>query len=198
MKSTTMTSRHPLPREFYARNTDTVARGLLGAMLVRTTTYGSVISGMISETEAYGHADDPASHAYRGRTQRNSIMFGPVGMSYVYFTYGMHYCFNATARNPKRADAGAVLIRGVIPQEGVNIMIKNRGADRPKSLADGPAKLTQAFGINKEQYGEDLSSSSRLCITGNPEYYSARSRGITRSPRVGIRAAAERPWNFKI
>ena len=191
----------PLPREFYSRDTVTVARDLLGMILVHRIG-GRTMSGGISETEAYGHADDPASHACRRMTRRNRIMFGPVGMSYVYFTYGMHYCFNATARDVRNADAGAVLIRGIMPREGIAAMMRNRGTTDTRILADGPAKLAQAMEISAEQYGEDLTAGAGLYITGNPEYEHGGGGGgggrITASPRVGIREAADRLWNFKL
>ena len=189
--------RKPLPREFYARDTVSVAHDLLGATLVRRVD-GHTMSGIISETEAYGHTDDPASHAYRKATQRNKIMFGPVGMSYVYFTYGMHYCFNATARDPEVAGAGAVLIRGLIPESGIGRMMRNRNTKDASILADGPAKLAQAMQIASNQYGEDLTKRARLYITGNPEYDVVRQQGIVRSPRIGIKEASDRLWNFKI
>jgi len=103
----------------------TVAKGLLGKRLVRKV--GShKISGIITETEAYRHRDDPSSHAFRRKTERNKAMFEEVGRAYVYFTYGMYFCFNVVARNSK-ADAGAVLIRAIYPEKGIEIMKKNRG-----------------------------------------------------------------------
>ena len=112
--------------DFYSRNTELVARDLLGKKLVRIYEDGSGkpkrLSGIICETEAYGSKNDPASHAFYGLTNRNSVMFSEVGKSYVYFIYGMHHCMNVTAHSPKR-DAGAVLIRSLIPVEGINTMM---------------------------------------------------------------------------
>lgn len=173
-----------------------MARDLLGATLVRRAG-GQTISGVISETEAYGQSDDPASHAYRNKTQRNQAMFGQVGRAYVYFTYGMHYCFNATARDADRSEAGAVLIRGIIPRKGVAAMMRNRKTQNARILADGPAKLTQAMCISSGQYGEDLTTRPRLCITGNPDYDGAR-HNIVESARIGIREATGKPWNFRL
>ncbi len=114
-----------LPREFYLKNTVTVAKNLLGKRIVRKI--GSrEISGIIIETEAYRHKDDPASHEFRKITDRNRVMFGDVGIAYVYFTYGMHYCFNVVAKNPK-IKAGAVLIRAIQPEKGIKKMQENRG-----------------------------------------------------------------------
>jgi len=105
----------PLPRSFYSRNTVIVAKDLLGKTLVRKS--GSkIISGIIIETEAYRYKDDPASHAGRGQTERNKAMFGQVGRAYVYFTYGMYYCFNVVAKS-QNYEAGAVLIRALYPKD---------------------------------------------------------------------------------
>ena len=131
-----------LPREFYLQDTVTVAKKLLGKKLVRKIS-NQEISGIIIETEAYRHTDDPASHAFRKITKRNKVMFGEVGIAYVYFTYGMHYCFNVVERNSK-FQAGAVLVRAIIPEKGIEIMEENRGITDRKKLANGPAKLTQA------------------------------------------------------
>lgn len=178
-----------LPREFYVRDTVTVARELLGKRLVRVID-GMVLSGVISETEAYGHADDPASHAHRRRTRRNAAMFGQTGRAYVYFTYGMHHCFNVVARSPDMA-AGAVLIRGMVPDEGIDVMERNRG--RGRNIADGPAKLAQAMCITREQYGEDLTTYGGIHIEDSPVPVAC---DIQTSPRVGVRDA--RPWNFTL
>ena len=136
-----------LPREFYSRDTVTVAKSLLGKKIVRRIGKQE-ISGIIIETEAYRHADDPASHAFRKITERNKVMFDEVGKAYVYFTYGMHYCFNVVAKSSK-FEAGAVLIRAITPEKGIEIMEKNRGTKDRKKLTNGPAKLTQALGITK-------------------------------------------------
>jgi DNA-3-methyladenine glycosylase len=180
-----------LPRTFYSQDTVTVAKSILGKKLVRKIN-NKEISGIIIETEAYRHKDDPASHAFRKITERNKVMFGEVGMAYVYFTYGMHYCFNVVARNSK-FEAGAVLIRAIQPEKGIDIMEKNRGVNDKKRLTDGPAKLTQAFGITKEQYGIDLTQDSKLFITDG-----IKTGKIIASPRVGIKEATDKLWNFKI
>jgi len=180
-----------LPRTFYSKDTVTVAKSILGKKLVRKID-NKEISGIIIETEAYRHKDDPASHAFRKITERNKVMFGEVGRAYVYFTYGMHYCFNVVARNSKFA-AGAVLIRAIQPEKGIDIMEKNRGVNDKKRLTDGPAKLTQAFGITKEQYGIDLTQDSKLFITDG-----IKTGKIIASPRVGIKEATDKLWNFKI
>ena len=113
-----------LPRKFYINDTKQVAKDLLGKELVRKVGK-SVLSGIITETEAYKGKNDPASHAARKKTERNKIMFGEVGHAYVYFTYGMHYCFNVVAKK-ENDESGAVLIRAIHPQQGIKRMIKNR------------------------------------------------------------------------
>jgi len=180
-----------LPREFYLKDTVTVAKNLLGKRIVRKIGRHQV-SGIISESEAYRHKDDPASHAFRKMTDRNRVMFGDVGMSYVYFTYGMHYCFNVVARHPK-IEAGAVLIRAIEPEKGIKIMQKNRKIQNLKSLTNGPAKLTQALEITKEQHGIDLTKHSKLFITEG-----IKPKKISASSRIGIKEATEKLWNFKI
>jgi len=181
-----------LPREFYLKNTVTVAKNLLGKRIVRKIGRRE-ISGIIIETEAYRYKDDPASHAFGKITDRNRVMFGDVGMAYVYFTYGMHYCFNVVAKNPK-IEAGAVLIRAIEPEKGIKIMQENRKITNLKSLTNGPAKLTQALEITKEHYGVDLTKHSELFITEGIK----KLEKISTSPRIGIKEATDKLWNFKI
>ena len=179
-----------LPRTFYARNTVKVARDLLGKILVRKIGK-EIISGIITETEAYKHNDDPASHAFNGLTKRNQTMFGQVGHAYVYFTYGMHYCVNAVARC-NSCEAGAVLIRSLVPKLGINYMIRNRNTESIMNLVNGPAKLTQAMNITKKQCGEDLSKESSLFIVEG-----INVKKILSNPRIGIKKGTEKLWNFK-
>jgi len=180
-----------LPRKFYLQDTVIVAKNLLGKKIIRKV--GRIeISGIITETEAYRHKDDPASHAFRKITERNKAMFGDVGMAYVYFTYGMYFCFNVVARNPK-IDAGAVLIRAIKPEKGLRKMQENRNKTDLKNLVNGPAKLTQALEITKEHYGTDLTRDSKLYITEG-----IKPKKIISSPRIGIKEATDKLWNFKI
>ncbi|MGI0003806.1 MAG: DNA-3-methyladenine glycosylase [Candidatus Nitrosotenuis sp.] len=181
-----------LEREFYAQDTVKVARQILGKILVRKIGK-QTISGIITETEAYRQADDPASHAHKDITDRNRAMFGQVGHAYVYFTYGMHYCVNVVAKN-KNYKAGAVLIRAIKPHEGVDSMIKNRKTNDVFNLTNGPAKLTIALDITKNQYGEDLVNSKSLYITDGIKI----DQKIIASPRIGIKHATNKLWNFKI
>ena len=181
-----------LPREFYLQDTVKVAKNLLGKRIVRKIGMQE-ISGIITETEAYRHKDDPASHAFRKITDRNKAMFGDVGMAYVYFTYGMHYCFNVVARHPE-TEAGAVLIRAIEPEKGIKIMQKNRQISNMKNLTNGPAKLTQALEITKEHYGVDLTKHSKLFITEGIK----KQKKISAYSRIGIKEAIDKLWNFKI
>ena len=182
-----------IPRSFYARDTVEVAQDLIGKILVRKIN-GLIVSGMIVETEAYRYKDDEASHSYGGKTPRNQIMFGEVGRAYVYFTYGMHYCVNAVARSAEY-DAGAVLIRSIAPLNGIDIMIKQRKTSVLSNLTNGPAKLTQALQITKQLYGEDLTRNSTLCIS---EGQKVRRSEIVARPRIGIKKATDKLWNFKL
>ena len=179
-----------LPRRFYRRDTVEVARDLLGRILVHRTGQ-SVRSGIITETEAYGGEDDPASHAFNGMTDRNRAMFGEVGRAYVYFTYGMHHCVNAVARDPGRR-AGAVLIRALEPVSGLREMSECRGKSA-RSLTGGPAMLAQALGITREQYRADLTTPGGLSICDNDAH-----RDVMTSPRVGIKKGTDLKWNFAL
>ena len=178
-----------LPREFYSKDTVTVAKNLLGKRIIRKIGHNE-ISRIITETEAYRHKDDLASHAFKKITDRNKIMFGDVGFAYVYFTYGMHFCFNVVAKDPKKA-AGAVLIRAIEPEKGINVMQKNRGNVNLKNLANGPAKLAQALCITKKHHGIDLTKKSRIYITEG-----IKAKRMIASPRVGIVKSSKQNVEF--
>lgn len=180
-----------LGREFYLQDTVKVARQLLGKTLIRKIGK-STISGIITETEAYRQSDDPASHAHHTITPRNQAMFGMVGCAYVYFTYGMYHCMNVVARSKKHS-AGAVLIRAIEPQDGIDLMMKNRKTKDVANLANGPAKLAIALNITKKQYGEDLVESDSLYITEGIKVSKIRS-----SARIGIKVGLDKKWNFSI
>lgn len=181
-----------LARSFYARDTVDVAKDLLGKILVRKIN-GNTISGIIVETEAYRYKDDPASHTFGGLTGRNKAMFGPVGQAYVYFTYGMHYCVNAVAKSPD-FEAGAVLLRSLVPKQGLDFMSRQRKTDDVSNLTNGPAKLTQALMITKKEYSEDLTKKSNLYITDG---FEIKKSDILSGPRIGIKKATDKMWNFK-
>jgi DNA-3-methyladenine glycosylase len=165
---------------------------LLGKKIIRKAG-NQKMSGIITETEAYRHKNDPASHAFRRKTERNRAMFEEVGRAYVYFTYGMYFCFNVVAKNPK-VEAGAVLIRAIHPEKGIDVMKKNRGKTEEKNITNGPAKLTQALGITKKQYGVDLTRDVNLFISDGL----AKRGKIIAAPRIGIKTALDNLWNFKI
>jgi len=146
-----------LPPEFYQRDTIEVARDLLGKKLVRTLPSGERLSGMIVETEAYLGADDPACHSFGNRrTPRTSVMYLSGGHAYVYFIYGMYFCFNVVTQS--EVEPEAVLIRAVSPLEGVEILQRRRPAKSPDHLANGPGKLCRSFLIDSRHNGLWLQS----------------------------------------
>jgi DNA-3-methyladenine glycosylase len=180
---------------FYERHTEVVAKDLLGKKLVRTITNNkkqrSRLAGIIVETEAYGYNDDLASHAYRGSTGRNKVMFGNVGRAYVYFTYGNHFCLNVTARR-NGIEAGAVLIRGIEPVEGVELMRQFRPVESILSLTSGPGKLTQALNITLSLSGIDMTNpESEIYIESGK-----KPKHIVTTPRIGITRAVDKEWRF--
>lgn len=186
-----------LPRSFYDRPTLTVARELLGCVLV-CRSRGRIVSGYITETEAYIGHDDPASHASRGMTPRTALMFDEPGFAYVYFVYGMYWCLNVVTE--AKGFPAAVLIRGVWPKQGTAVMARRRfGAAKvtilqSKNIANGPGKLCNAFGIDGGYNGTDLSG-HKLFITKGMQMSDAL---VKVSGRVGIKAATEYPWRFHI
>jgi len=164
-----------------------LAPALLGWRL-RTTFGDTPTEVTISEVEAYGGADDPASHAHRGRTARNAAMFGPAGLLYVYRSYGVHWCLNVVA-GPE-GTGNAVLVRGGVPTTGIGVMARRRGRD--DHLCDGPGKLCQALGVTGEHDGTSLRDGPVRLLPAVP-----RPGGDTTStPRIGISRAAQRPWRF--
>jgi DNA-3-methyladenine glycosylase len=179
---------------FYQRPTEFVAKDLVGKKLVRTIRNNKKqfrLAGIIVETEAYGYSDDLASHAYVGPTDRNKVMFGNVGRAYVYFTYGNHFCLNVSARRSK-VEAGAVLIRGIEPVEGVELMRQFRPVDDIFSLTSGPGKLTQALNITSSLNGTDMTNpESEIYIES-----SKRPKGIVTTSRIGITRAMDKEWRF--
>jgi DNA-3-methyladenine glycosylase len=182
-----------LPRRFYRRDPEFVAKDIIGNHLVRKMENDQTIRGRIVETEAYGGANDPASHAFRGLTQRNSVMFGIPGIAYVYFTYGFHYCLNVVTGN--KGSASAVLIRGVEPVEGIDLMRKNRrDPKKDRDLTNGPGKICQAFAVDRKFNGMDLTlRNSPLRI----EKGAKKSRiNIEASPRIGIRSGIDKIWRY--
>ena len=138
-------------------------------------------------------ADAPASHAFRGRTARTAVMFGPAGHAYVYFTYGMHYCMNVVSG--PRTTGCAVLLRAVQPLAGIQQMIADRGVDEERLLCSGPARLCQAFAVDKASNGVDLASDERLWIArGRP----VPASKVMTTPRIGVSAGRDRAWRFRV
>jgi DNA-3-methyladenine glycosylase len=168
-----------LDHEFYNRRTITVARQLLGSKLVRDLN-GRILSGMITETEAYLGREDSACHAYRRRTPRNSVMFGQPGFAYVYLVYGLHYMLNIVTG--KAGDPCAVLIRAMMPIDGQIQMEALRGK-RGRDLSNGPGKLCQALAIDRTYNGWDFKQGISLWIE---PYQRVPAKAIQAGPRIGI------------
>jgi DNA-3-methyladenine glycosylase len=177
-----------LGRAFFEGDTVEVSKRLLGSVLVRVVR-GRRATGRIVEVEAYRGAEDPASHAYRGMTARNRVMFGEPGRAYVYFTMGMHWCLNVTTEEPDKA--GAVLVRALEPIEGIDLMSRRRGVRSLEELTNGPAKLTEALGVDGKMNGEDLTTSVRLFLESG-----RRVRDVGVSSRVGVSRGTEWNWRF--
>lgn len=182
-----------LPRSFYLGPTLTVAKDLLGKYIVRKYR-GATMIGMIVEVEAYLGERDPASHAYRGKTKRNEVMFRNGGHLYVYFTYGMHYCANVVTG--REGVAHAVLIRAIEPVHGVPSMRKNRkpppGGAGQFAMTNGPAKLCQALHIDRIDNGTDLLGNKIFLARRTP----STAVAIGRSRRIGITRARHHQWRF--
>lgn len=180
-------------RSFFARETDVVARALLGKIIVREVD-GIILKARIVETEAYMGIDDSASHAYGGMRVRNAPLYGQVGHTYVYFTYGMYYCVNFVARDLSHP-AGGVLIRAVEPLAGIEFMENRRKKHTTHGLTNGPGKLTQALAITKELNNHDVTKKGALYVIDAPEI---AHEDIVVSKRVGISKAVDEPLRFYI
>jgi DNA-3-methyladenine glycosylase len=200
-----------ISRAFFARPSVQVAPDLLGCVLEHQTAAG-LVAVELTEVEAYAGEADPASHAYRGKTRRNAVMYGPPGHAYVYFTYGMHFCVNLVCLG--EGSASAVLLRAGTVIEGEDLArarrtrprgVRGDGSPREeevtavgsRDLARGPARLCQALGIDRSLDGADV------CVAGSPlrirwpgARTADRSAKIKSGPRVGIAHAAEVPWRF--
>ena len=166
-----------LSRSFFDRDPISVARELLGKKIVRELN-GELLSGMISETEAYTGADDTACHAAKGKTERNAVMFGPPGHAYVYFIYGMYSMLNLVTESE---NPSAILIRGLAPLDGIETMKRLRGRDT--GLTDGPGKLCMALSIDRGLNGIDVTRKRELWVEAYREIPDER---IAATPRIGI------------
>jgi DNA-3-methyladenine glycosylase len=175
-----------------------VAAGLLGCVVEHETPEG-LVAVMLTEVEAYEGSADPASHAYRGRTARNAVMFGPPGHAYVYFTYGMHFCMNLVCL--PEGSASALLLRAGRIVDGVALARARRMGRRPsaaampdRELARGPARLCQALGVDRSLDGADVCDpGSALRVRGGP---GGREPAISAGPRVGVSSGATQAWRF--
>jgi len=184
-----------LTASFYTRDTVITARDLIGKRLVRLEG-DRRIAGIIVEPEAYQGEDDLACHCRAGKTPRTEIMYGPPGRAYVYFVYGMHWLLNLVTE--KEGYPGAVLIRGILPEEGLDLIKKRRNGITQKQWTDGPAKLCQAFGINGEMNGIDTcSENANIFIEENMDI---PKRLVQKTPRIGLDTVPEPwrsiPWRF--
>jgi DNA-3-methyladenine glycosylase len=180
-----------LDLDFFRRPVVEVARALLGTRLASSLD-GVVTTGVIVETEAYQGPSDPASHAATaaGRTHRNRAMFGPPGHAYVYRIYGMHWCVNVVTG--AEGDPQAVLVRGLEPLEGIAEMERRRGGRTP--LTAGPGRLCEALGITGALYGHHLLAPPLRILPG----WQVPDRQVVVTGRIGVRAAAERPFRFYV
>jgi DNA-3-methyladenine glycosylase len=186
-----------LNKEFYSRNLLPVAKDLLGKILVKKGK-GRLIAGKIVEVEAYHGDYDEASHAFKGKTKRNEVVFYEGGYLYVYFTYGAHFCANVVTG--KKNKGTAILLRGIEPIEGIDVMTKNRFGrplhnDKEKfNLTSGPGKLCKAFGIDKKFNGTDLTG-DEIFLLDQPKL---RKNEIGISKRIGITRSVDLQWRFFI
>jgi DNA-3-methyladenine glycosylase len=183
-----------LTSDFFLRSPEIVARDLLGKVIVHRRN-GERLSGRIAEVEAYLGLDDPASHAFRGRTSANAVLFGPPGIAYVYFIYGMHYCVNISCLPD--GEPGGVLIRALIPLEGIKTMARLRGLPenaKSQQLTGGPGKLCEALGITRATHnGIDVTKATSPLHVEDDGVPPGK---IQITPRIGLSKAKERPLRF--
>ena len=201
LTAATLRRAHILPREFFNRDPVIVGRELLGKLLIRREGR-TLLAGRIVEDEAYLGVEDPAAHAYSGRTPRNAVLFGPPGHAYVYFIYGNHYCLNVSCM--PEGNAGGVLLRAMEPVFGMAGMAKARGLQlmatpRPTQLrliSTGPGRMSQALGITRlRDNDKDLTVRESDLWFADDGY---RPERIAATPRVGITKAVEQPLRFVI
>jgi len=172
-----------LQREFFARSVHEVAPELIGVTLLVNG-----VGGPIVEAEAYESAVDPSAHGFRGRTPRNASMFGPPGHAYVYRSYGIHWCLNLVCE--AEGSAAAVLIRGLEPAHGVEVMQQRRGLLDPRLLCAGPGRLCQALGVTRDGDGLALDEPPFELLPADS------ARAVVAAPRIGISVATDLPWRY--
>ena len=186
-----------LDKSFYRRDLITVAKELLGKVLVKQNSK-NILAAKIVEVEAYDGNIDKAAHSYGGKTERNKVMFNEGGFLYVYLSYGVHHCCNVVTGIEN--NGSAVLIRAVEPLKGIDLMIKNRFSRKLKNdkeiinLTSGPGKVCKAFGINKKYSGMDLTG-NKIFLLDKPKL---KSSEIGISKRIGISKSTDYPWRFYI
>jgi DNA-3-methyladenine glycosylase len=193
-----MSQPHRLDRDFFERSTLVVARALLGQRLVRSEEVGLRTSGLIVETEAYVGTEDLGCHARAGRTLRNKSMWGPPGHAYVYFTYGMHWMLNFVTESD--GFPAAVLIRALVPREGLERIRQRRSGRADPVLTNGPAKLCQALAVDRSLDGVNLCHpDSTLFVEIESQIPDAH---VLIGPRVGLNTVPEPwksiPWRFRV
>ncbi len=180
-----------LPVSFYSRSTLKVLENLIGKVLVRKSEEG-LTSGVIVEAEAYTGEDDPASYAFSGRTKRSEILYGPPGRAFIHFTYGMHHMLNLVTE--REEFPAAILIRALEPREGISLMKKRRQTEELINLCSGPAKICQAFGIDRSHNGVSLSSSRSPLFINDGERREKRKEELIWTSRIGIGEGKDRLW----
>jgi DNA-3-methyladenine glycosylase len=171
-----------ISRDFFARPVGEVGRDLIGATLLVDG-----VGGRIVELELYDH-EDPASHGFRGRTERNASMFGPPGHAYVYRSYGIHWCLNLVCA--EEGVAAAILLRALDPTQGLDVMRERRGLEAERLLCAGPGRLCQALGVTRAHDGLPLDAPPFALLPP------LETPAIVTAPRIGISRAAEQPWRL--
>jgi|SRR5271154_5303324 DNA-3-methyladenine glycosylase len=196
MRNVSQSKNKQLPRAFYERSPEIVARALLGK-IVRNKYKGEWLRGRVLEVEAYLGTDDAASHTFGGETERNRVLFGPAGVAYVYFIYGMYYCLNVSCL--PEGEPGGVLFRALAPLAGTKTMARLRGIPEDSAasrISGGPGRLCQALGITRKFHnGVDLTARASTLQLVDDGY---RVPHIDTTPRIGIRKAAALPLRFLI
>lgn len=167
----------------------TVARHLIGFRIYSRELDGTLTGGMITESEAYT-AEDAASHSYRGETPRNTVMFGPPGHIYVYFTYGMHWCMNIVTG--AKGSGEAVLIRSIIPDKNIDLIYERRNVKNEADLTNGPAKICQALGVTGVDNGEKIDAGRFVLLPPT------QTLKTVATERIGIKKDTQRLWRFVI